>query len=227
MCCSMPLRWALFCTTSNCNCFCSIKLINYRFSRSELSNDPEDVVLAHDQVIFVVDFNLDGTVFGDQDLVADLYIELDFLAFIIEPTSAEGDNRPFLRLLFRRVRNDDASLLHFLFFERLNQYAITERFHIYRHMFYLLLLDLMQGCTFPSHQRRKIVPPPPQFLKPKSTLFLVLIADFEICSDAILTRLGASRARGAFAGLAPLSARLATSLPQASLLLHPPPPTSH
>jgi len=50
---------------------------------------------------------------------------------------------PFLRLLFRRVRNDDASLLEFLLFERLNQHAIAERFHIDCHMFCILFFDLI------------------------------------------------------------------------------------
>ena len=47
----------------------------------------------------------------------------------------DGCDATFLRLLFRRVGNDDISLLDFSFFEWLNQHAIAERFHIDCHMF--------------------------------------------------------------------------------------------
>ena len=66
-------------------------------------------------------------------------IEFDLLAIVVELASAEGYGGTFLRLLFRRVGNDDASLLDFLLFERLNQHAIAERFHIDCHMFCILL----------------------------------------------------------------------------------------
>jgi hypothetical protein len=55
------------------------------------------------------------------------------------PASADGYDGTFLRLLFRRVGNDAASLLDFVLFERLNQHAIAERFHVDCHMFFILL----------------------------------------------------------------------------------------
>src|ERR1700676_1261105 len=55
------------------------------------------------------------------------------------PVSADGCDGTFLRLLFRRVGNDDISLLDFFLFERMNQHAIAERFHIDCHMFCILL----------------------------------------------------------------------------------------
>ena len=66
-------------------------------------------------------------------------IEFDLLAIVVELGSADGNDGPLLRLLFRRVGNDDASLLDFFLFERLNQHAIAERFHIDCHMFFILL----------------------------------------------------------------------------------------
>src|SRR5271166_5556886 len=104
-----------------------------------VTNDSEDVVLAHDQVVLTVDLDLGGPVFGDEDFVADFDVEFDLLAIVVELASADGNDGTFLRLLFRRVGNDDASLLDFLLFERLNQHAIAERFHIDCHMFCILL----------------------------------------------------------------------------------------
>src|SRR6266481_6119170 len=106
---------------------------------SKLSNDSEDVVLAHDQVVLTVDLDLGAPVFGDKDFVADFDSEFDLLAIVVELASADGCDGTFLRLLFRRVGNDDISLLDFFFFERLNQHAIAERFHIDCHMFCILL----------------------------------------------------------------------------------------
>ena len=86
-------------------------------SSSKLSNDSEDIVLAHDQVVLTVYLDLGAPVFGDQDFVADFDAEFDLLAIVVELASAEGYDGTFLRLFFRRVGNDDASLLDFFLFE--------------------------------------------------------------------------------------------------------------
>jgi hypothetical protein len=86
-----------------------------------------------------VDLDFGATVFRDKDLVADFDIELDLFAIVVEFAGTDRNDRPFLRLLFRGVGNDDASLLEFFLFERLNQHAIAERFHIDCHMFYIFL----------------------------------------------------------------------------------------
>ena len=78
-----------------------------------------DVVLAHDQVVLTVDLDLGAAIFGEEDFVADFDIEFDLLAIVVELASTEGNDGPFLRLLFRRVGNDDISLLDFFLFERL------------------------------------------------------------------------------------------------------------
>src|SRR6478672_9048592 len=97
------------------------------------------MIIAHDQVVLTVDLDFGAPVFGEEDFVADFDIEFDLLAIVVELASADGGDGTFLRLLFRRVGNDDASLLEFLLFERLNQHAIAERFHINCHMFCILL----------------------------------------------------------------------------------------
>src|SRR3984893_17081319 len=108
-------------------------------SSSKLSNDSEDIVLAHNQVVLTVNLDLGAAVFGEEDFVADFDVEFDLLAIVVELASTDGCDSAFLRLLFRRVGNDDVSLLDFFLFERLNQHAIAERFHIDCHMFCILL----------------------------------------------------------------------------------------
>src|SRR5271165_6385856 len=54
------------------------------------------------------------------------------------PSFHAKKHRP-LREIPSPCRNDDAFLLDFLLFERLNQHAIAERFHIDCHMFFILL----------------------------------------------------------------------------------------
>src|SRR5262249_26651942 len=52
--------------SSNCNCLAAISFVDRCWlivDSTGLSNDPEDVVLAHDQVIFVVDFDFGAAVF--------------------------------------------------------------------------------------------------------------------------------------------------------------------
>ena len=44
-------------------------------------------------------------VFRDEDFVADFDVELDLLAIVVELAGTDGYDRPFLRLLFRRVGN--------------------------------------------------------------------------------------------------------------------------
>src|ERR1700675_1554339 len=104
-----------------------------------VTHDSEDVVLAHDQVVLTIDLDFGASVFGDENFVADFDSEFDLLAIVVELASADGCDGTFLRLLFRRIGNDDISLLDFFFFERLNQHAIAERFHIDCHIFCRLL----------------------------------------------------------------------------------------
>jgi len=59
-----------------------------------------DVVLAHDQVVLTVALDLGGTVFGEEDFVADFDVEFDLLAIVVELASAEGYGGTFLRFSF-------------------------------------------------------------------------------------------------------------------------------
>src|SRR5207245_4017699 len=77
-------------------------------SRSScLFENGEDVVLAHDQILLVVDLHLGAGVLPEQDLVPGLHIERDLLALVGDLAVAGGDHLTLLALLLGRVRDDD------------------------------------------------------------------------------------------------------------------------
>src|SRR5215471_642727 len=114
-----------------------------------LSDDAEDVVLAHDQVILIVDFDFGAAVFRDQHLVALLHREIDFLSLVIDFTGAESDHFPLLWFFLGGIGDDDPAFFHFLLFNRLHQHPISERFYINccHRLFSLLLLVLFFGLS--------------------------------------------------------------------------------
>src|SRR4051812_1750380 len=83
---------------------------------SLLTNDAEDIILAHDQVGLAVHLDLSAAVFGDEDLVALLHGELDLLAVIVRLAGAESDDVALLRLFLGGIGDDDAALFSFLLF---------------------------------------------------------------------------------------------------------------
>src|SRR3954471_8877255 len=99
-----------------------------------LTNDAEDIVLAHDQVGLTVHLDLSAAVLGDKDLVALLDGELDLLAVIVQLAGAEGDDVAFLRLFLGGIGDDDAALFRFLLFDRLHKHAISEGSYINCHV---------------------------------------------------------------------------------------------
>src|SRR5271169_214120 len=121
---STPRKSACRAPSSNCNCFAAIIYPNVLVKQLSLSNDAENVVLTHDEIVVAVDLDFGAPVFGDEDFVADFHGELDLLAIVVELPSADRRDGTFLRLLSRRVGNDDAALFDFLLFERLDQHPI-------------------------------------------------------------------------------------------------------
>src|SRR6202030_37064 len=95
-----------------------------------LSDDTEDVVLAHDQESFAIDFDFGAAVFRNEDLVPFLHGEIHLLALFVDLTGAESDHFTFLRFFFRSIGNDDPAFFCFLLFERLHQHPISERFYV-------------------------------------------------------------------------------------------------
>src|SRR6266404_5709889 len=96
----------------------------------QLSDDAEDVVLAHDQELFAIDFDSGAAVFRTENLVPFLHGEIHLLALFVHLTGAERDHFAFLRFFFRSVGNDDPAFFCFLLFHRLHQHPIAERFYV-------------------------------------------------------------------------------------------------
>src|SRR3989449_11755880 len=80
-------------------------------SRSSLLENGEDVFLAHDEVLLVVDLDLGAGVLPEQDFVAGLHVEGDLLAVVADLAVADGDHLALLRLFLGRVWDDDPALL--------------------------------------------------------------------------------------------------------------------
>src|SRR6266404_3492669 len=66
----------------------------------QLSDDAEDVVLAHDQELFAIDFDFGAAVFRNQHLVPFLHGEIHLLALFVHLTGAESDHFAFLWFFF-------------------------------------------------------------------------------------------------------------------------------
>src|SRR4029434_6435155 len=76
-----------------------------------LLENGEDVVLAHNQVLLVVDLHLGAGVLPEQDLVPGLHVERHLLALVGDLSLAGGDHLALLRLFRGRVRGADTGFL--------------------------------------------------------------------------------------------------------------------
>src|SRR6266566_4747020 len=123
---SIPRSKVCRALSSNCSCLAAIVY----FFLLRLTDDAEDVVLAHDEIRLIVDFDFGAAVFRDQHLVAFLYREIDFLTVVVDFSGAESDHFALLRFFFRSIGNDDPAFFYFLLFNRLHQHPISERFYI-------------------------------------------------------------------------------------------------
>src|SRR3954462_11441780 len=134
---STPRRSACRAFSSNCSCLAAIVFLveSYWLSvERRLTNDAEDVVLAHDQVGLTVHLDLGAAVFGDKDLVALLHGELDLLAVIVHFAGAERYDAALLRLFLGGIGDDDPALFGFFLFDRLHKHAISEGSYINCHV---------------------------------------------------------------------------------------------
>src|SRR6266513_2989408 len=112
---STPRSNACRAFSSNCNCLAAISIFLLR-----LSDDAEDIVLAHDQVRLVVDLDFSAAVFGNENLVSFLHGEIDFLAVVVDFTGPKSDDFALLRFFLRGIGNNDPALFHCLFFNRMH-----------------------------------------------------------------------------------------------------------
>src|SRR5438105_15335811 len=96
-----------------------------------LTDDAENVVLAHDQERFAIDFDVGAAVFRNANLVTFLHGDINLFALFVLLTGAESDHFAFLRFFFRSIGNDDPAFFGFLLFNRLHQHPISERFCVH------------------------------------------------------------------------------------------------
>src|SRR5215467_8643756 len=96
-----------------------------------LLKDAEHVLLAEDQVLFVVQGHLGAGVLAEEDAITGLDVERDLLAVVRDLAVANGDHLALLRLLLGAVRNDDAALLHLFLFLTLDENAVMQRANLH------------------------------------------------------------------------------------------------
>src|SRR5258706_3237935 len=92
-----------------------------------LFDHTHDVALLHDEEILCVDLDLGAGPFAEQHLVALLEIDGDQLAGFVATARAYSDDLAFLRLLSRRIGDEDAAGRFGFRVCALDHYAIVER----------------------------------------------------------------------------------------------------
>src|SRR5690348_2753373 len=120
-----PLSRAARASSSNLSCFGMGSRASFLFENSE------DVVLAHDQILLVVDLHLGAGILPEQDLVAGLHIERDLLTLVGDLAIADGDHLALLGLLLGRVRDNDPALLDLSLLEPLHQNPVVQRTNLH------------------------------------------------------------------------------------------------
>src|SRR3954453_1386882 len=78
--------------------------------RDHAFNDAHYIRFLHDDEVLAVDLDLCAGPLPEQDAIASLHVERHELAALIASPRPGGDDLPFLRLLLRGIRNDDAAL---------------------------------------------------------------------------------------------------------------------
>src|SRR5947209_9331073 len=101
--------------------------------RARAADDSENLVLAHDQQLFAVEPDLGTAVLAEQDAVARLNIHRLARAVFPVFAFADGDHFALLRLLLRRVGDDDAAAHLLAFLDALHNNAVVQGFDVRRH----------------------------------------------------------------------------------------------
>src|SRR6266446_6794337 len=90
----------------------------------------KDFVFTKNQVIFVFYFDFGAAVLAEQHPVAGLHVKGNTLALFVGLARANSDYFALLRLLFRRIGDDNSALDCFFFLNPLDQHAIMQRSHL-------------------------------------------------------------------------------------------------
>ena len=93
-------------------------------------DDGEEVVRVEELVFLAVELDFRSAILADQDAVADLDFKRDFLAVVVGFAGAEGTDNAFGGFFLGGIGDDDAALLHFFLFDRLNQDPVAEGFNV-------------------------------------------------------------------------------------------------
>src|SRR4029079_13551342 len=96
-------------------------------SRRSSVDDREDVLLADDEELVVLELELGPGVLAVQDLLADLDVHRLALAVVEDSTRADSDHAALLGLLLRVGRQHQPALRHLLAWRRLDDDAVAER----------------------------------------------------------------------------------------------------
>src|SRR5882762_3196751 len=121
----MPLSSAARASSSNLSCFGMARVPSF------LLENGEDIFLAHDQVLLVIELHLGAGVLPEQDLVPGLHVERDLLALVGDLAVTDGFHLALLGLFLGRVRDDDPALLDLFLFEPLHQKPIVQRMNLH------------------------------------------------------------------------------------------------
>ena len=113
------------------NLFCHVVCLLLLFLRIDATDDAQDFVFPHDEVLLTIELDLLPRVLPEEDKVAGLDVERDALAVVLRLAVPGGDDPALLRLLFGGVRDDDSADLLFAFVEALDDEAVVEWSDIY------------------------------------------------------------------------------------------------
>src|ERR1700755_3200544 len=89
------------------------------------TDDAENLVLAHDEQLLAVDLDFGATVLAEEHSVSGLHVQRLTLAVLPVLAVADGDDLAFLRLLFSRVGDDDASAHLLALFDAFHNHAVV------------------------------------------------------------------------------------------------------
>src|SRR5712664_2388885 len=121
----MPRSSAARASSSNLSCFGMARVPSF------LLENGEDIFLAHDQVLLVIELHLGAGVLPEQDLVPGLHVERAHLTLVGDLAVADGDHLALLRLLLGRVGDDDPAFLGLFLLEPLHQKPIVQRTNLH------------------------------------------------------------------------------------------------
>jgi len=94
-------------------------------SRSGRGRTPRDIILAHDDVLSAIQFDLVAGILAEQDAVTGFDVEGDHFAVVQPLALPDGHHFTFLGFFLSRIGDDDAVARGFLFLDPLHHDAVV------------------------------------------------------------------------------------------------------